>query len=169
MRIISKHKDYYDYYQGIFGIDNNKIFRRGDVYKRIPLQSSHTKNYVFAINNKLYYLEEDKNGIKQYDPNEHRSFNWQYQFPTTTTINIEKRKPIVYGTLWGNRIIWKDEDPLMSSFEFYKIMDAKALYIEVETFLGFLVDHQEIPNNQSDIEKLVAHGFDKKNSFRNTK
>jgi hypothetical protein len=30
MKIISKHKDYYDYFQGIYGVDKMKILDRGD-------------------------------------------------------------------------------------------------------------------------------------------
>ena len=33
MRIFSKYKDYYDYHQGIFGMDNKRIYTRKEVYR----------------------------------------------------------------------------------------------------------------------------------------
>ena len=45
-------------------------------------------------------------------------------------------------------------------------MSAKKVYIEVETFLGWLVDNPPLPDEQTNIGKVVSHGFDKRTSFR---
>lgn len=174
MRIISKHKDYYDYLQGIYGIDNNKIYRRDD-----PIicgdfishwRSDHTV-HCFAINSKLYTICQNKEGFyidKDINNKENLCLH-KTVLDEIPTVNIEKRKPIVYGKLWGNNINWESGDPIMSSFDFHKVLSPEKIYIEVETFLGYLKDHPEMPDKQSDTEKLLSHGFDKKISFRHRK
>ncbi len=175
MRIISKHKDYYDYLQGVYGIDNNKVYKREDYIicgDFISYWNSDHTVHCFAINNKLYTICQNKKGFYTDDKLKIQNSNPFLRrtiLLKTPTVNIERRKPIVYGRLWGNSINWVKGDPIMKSFDFHKVLSAEQLYIEVETFLGYLKDHPEIPNNQSDIEKLLSHGFDKKKSFRHRK
>lgn len=61
MKIISKHKDYYDYLQGIYGVDNYKIYNRTKIVleKEFELVFEDKKKkpnqhfiYAFAINGK---------------------------------------------------------------------------------------------------------------------
>jgi hypothetical protein len=59
--------------------------------------------------------------------------------------------------------------PLLSDFKFGKYLAAEEIYKEIYTFISWLKDHPEIPNNQTDKEKILTHGFDLKDSFRNTK
>ncbi len=66
MLIISKIKDYYDYFQGIFGIDKKKILKRSNyiLFEKDDFYMS-SRNYnihIFAINNKMYFLIETKKG-----------------------------------------------------------------------------------------------------------
>ena len=61
MKIISKHKDYYDYLQGIYGIDELKVLdRRSNNPYTQPVLSIYNYNkdkvyhYIFAICDELY-------------------------------------------------------------------------------------------------------------------
>lgn len=69
MKIISKHKDYYDYLQGIYGVDELKVLdRRSDNSYTQPELSIDNYNrdnvyhYTFAICNELYdvYVRNSK-------------------------------------------------------------------------------------------------------------
>jgi hypothetical protein len=169
MKIISKYKDYYDYFQGIFGIDHNKIFKRKDyILKPDYVEATYTKyiTHCFAINGQIKILFEDKDGIYTEEKKAEYSISL---IKKTTDINIVKRSPVVYGRAHGAGIKWEDGDPILKTFELYKIMSAKDVYVEVESFMGYLKDHPEIPNNQTNMEKLESHGFDKKKSFRHRK
>ena len=174
MLIITKHKDYYDYLQGIYGVDNNKVYKRENYLIHQgwvePLGGSY-KTHCFAINNKTYFIYEIKSGfyVDKRPTKWDLSFMFREPISEKTDINIKKRKPIVYGRLRGNKYEWWSGDPIMQSFDFYKILTAEQMYIEVETFLGYLKDHPEIPNKQTNVEKLESHGFDKKISFRHRK
>jgi len=60
MKIISKYKDYYDYLQGIYGVDNMKVLdRRSDnPYTKLETIVDSNKDrvyhYIFAICDELY-------------------------------------------------------------------------------------------------------------------
>lgn len=182
MFIISKIKDYYDYYQGVFGIDKKKVLKRNGYIlfqKDEFYMSSHNYNvHVFAINNKMYFLIETKKGIfkpskllfKKLGISEWNASYMinKYKQGISTDINKIKRTPITYVINPRNmkKIDWENGSPILKTFSFHKLMTAKELYIEVETFLGYLIDNPEIPNKQTNNEKLLAHGFDKKKSFR---
>jgi hypothetical protein len=208
MQIISKRKDYYDYYQGIFGIDKTKVFNRTGFIKvsnqwshhkddfmtgkRVPIEMKLEKGYwqkdtypdnsftihTFAINHKLYFIMQNSEGFHRITKtflnhinkrgnviDNMRDFIKGIEIPTN--VNKELRIPIAYSSDYGSS--WETEHPLMNTFGFHKVMDARDLYIEVETFMGYLKDHPEIPNNQTDIGKLESAGFDKKISFRHRK
>ncbi|MCF6297925.1 MAG: hypothetical protein L3J08_08085 [Flavobacteriaceae bacterium] len=184
MKIISKYKDYYDYLQGIYGIDQNKIFQRTNIIEEQDFDLDFEKEgyyfYLFAINNKIYSLIRTSKGFSPISENTLKllGFEQSYLFEkvldlnkTKTEINKETRKPIVMAFLDGDyEIDWiKDKDPLMQSFSFHKILSAKDLYIEVETFLGWIKDNPPIPNNQTNKEKIISKGFDMKISFRHRK
>jgi len=187
MRIISKYKDYYDYLQGIYGVDQNKIFIRKNILKEEDLNLDFEKEkyyyYAFAINHKIYSLVRTAEGI--YPISEEvlkrlgvEYLEWDSAFRyyskinhSPTDINKVTRKPIVlsWNNLWHELNWIKDKDPLMKSFSFHKILSAKELYIEVESFFGWIKDNPPIPDNQTDEEKILSHGFDLKISFRHRK
>lgn len=188
MRIISKHKDYYDYLQGIYGIDQNKIFQRTDILKEqdfaLDFEEEDYYFYLFAINNKIYSLLRTAKGfypisetiLKDLGFDEYSCYDYLFEKAlelnnTSTDINKETRKPIVVSLFENTyEIKWLvDKDPLMKSFSFHKILSAKDLYIEVETFLGWIKDNPPIPNKQTDKEKILSNGFDNKISFRHRK
>ena len=58
----------------------------------------------------------------------------------------------------------------LSKWGFHQVMSAPEIYQVLDTFVSnVLVKDQMPPTPQTDIEKVEAHGFDKKTSFRNVK
>jgi len=60
MKIISKHKDYFDYYSGIYGIDEKLILdrRNWDLKQKSVLNIDYIKHdllHCIAFNNKFYF------------------------------------------------------------------------------------------------------------------
>ena len=201
MKIISKYKDYYDYYQGVFGMDNTKVYTRKDVKVFEPDRYGFIDDYteyafyicgiqytMYEFKDKFYHtpeelMELDKvlkedNDVPSYRKLSLRgkwNFGWygkdrtlemyEYLYNKTNGVstdeNVRRREPILVQTNLGGI-----EVPLLESFEFYKVMDAETLYIEVERFLGWLVDNPPLPDTQTNVGKIEGHGFDKKTSFR---
>lgn len=180
MRIISKYKDYYDYYQGIFGVDNNKIYKRTNYifYEKFnpTLRVYDFLLHTFAINNKIHFFFEDKAKMLYLTKDNLANLKLPYYTEkhvleiisnADTDINRQKRQPIVYGRIVrGNKIVWQNGVPIMKSFGFQKVMSARKLYIEVESFMGYLKDNPPIPDKRTNKEKIITNGFDVKTSFR---
>jgi len=198
MRIIRKQKDYYDYYQGVFGIDTTKTYDRRNTVayvKQYPFFNEsagapteltfHICGVLYTIfdfRGEFYHTAEE---LKQLDTLLRTKHNTNLQIPyrfypltdnsyqtfydtkngVSTDVNLKYREPILIKDFgWGTA----DEYviPLLKTFDFNKIMSAKKMYINIETFLGFLIDNPPLPDNQTNVGKIVSHGFDKKRSFR---
>jgi len=187
MKIISKHKDYYDYLQGIYGIDNYKIYNRKNIIleKDFELVFEDEKKkpyqhfiYVFAINNRVYKMIKTRNGIFPMTKEllkllgyDRWNLDCTLSFDKTTDLNRKFRKPVL--VLEGG-YLYKDSDktefdPILKTFGFHKVLTAHEIYVEVETFLGWMKDNPEPPNNQTNDNKVLANGFDLKTSFRHKK
>jgi len=186
MKIISKHKDYYDYLQGIYGIDNYKIYKRTNVIKEEDFETEFDLKdkkkrakqhffYSFAINNKKYQIIKTVKGffpvsktiLKELGYSKWRIEDIISSQGKSTDLNRKYRKPILisFNNEYNSFEVNQNSDPFMKSFHFHKILTAHELYIEVETFLGWIKDNPPIENNQTDVEKILSNGFDKKNQF----
>jgi len=61
-------------------------------------------------------------------------------------------------------------NPRLKRFEFYKVFDSYSAFQEIHMFLsGVLGNKEKETINISDMDRLTAHGFDKKTSFRKEK
>ncbi len=70
----------------------------------------------------------------------------------------------------NHRPIIKGRTPKLSSLGLAAYIDPQQLYQELAMFVGnVLKPVEQAPSNMKDIEKVVAHGFDKKASFRHRK
>jgi hypothetical protein len=187
MKIISKHKDYYDYLQGIYGIDNYKVYNRKNIVQEkdfeIVFEDKKRKPYqhfiyAFAINNKVYKMVKTRVGIFPLTREFLKSLEYDkwsqdraLDFDETTDLNRKLRKPILVceGGYLDEKSKKLDCDPILKTFGFHKVLTAREVYIEVETFLGWMKDNPEPPNNQTNANKILANGFDLKTSFRHRK
>lgn len=96
------------------------------------------------------------------------SIDRSLDFDETTDLNKLLRKPVLVSE---GGYLYKDSkkiecDPILKTFGFHKVLTAHEVYVEVETFLGWMKDNPEPPNNQTNANKIVTNGFDLKTSFR---
>jgi hypothetical protein len=222
MKIISKHKDYYDYLQGIYGIDELVVYDRRtenlikhidsikleiydfaicDFIYRIYFyknKSYHTPdelielhhllindNYIGSDDRKVYLLktyEYSSNWVKNkgIEDSAKRHFD---EYNHSTQINKNLRIPILIKNEFGEIIHEKSFNgrigrtfntsrwsiPDLSSFGIAKYIPAVEIYQRITEFISWTKDNPEIPNKQTDKEKVLSHGFDIKQSFRHRK
>lgn len=193
MKIIAKYKDYYDYLAGIYGIDDLLVYDRRDGANILPEYDSYF-NYTIAfcgnLYNMVYHLGKFYHTISDFEQlwnmiindraaksNAHLTFGvygymrrGKIHFPSPkvekkamvlpTNINKKLREPIlVKSCKWVKPIS-------LQELGFAKVKSAHEVYTEMSNFLGWLVDNPPLPDNQTDKEKVVSHGFDLKKSFR---
>lgn len=94
----------------------------------------------------------------------------KYRF---TDANIKFRQPVlISGKFSMLDVDFRDKSgngygvPILKDFPIPKYLDAESIYQAITGFLGWLNDNPEIPNKQSNEEKILSHGFDLKSSFR---
>ncbi len=187
MYIISKYKDYYDYLNGIYGIDEKVILdRRAGVTNIIitPVLGSHC-TFKLAVCNTLYtaLVDRDKNIYwgEEMKPfcTYNKSYGWVYRGdgkiwngakiqiePQPTKVNQEENCPIVY--VHGHRDQSRVHFPRLSDYRIASIYPAEEIYKDL---YNWIVKQSEpvVTDTRKDIEKVVSHGFDKITSFRNKK
>lgn len=203
MKLISKYKDYYDYLQGIYGIDELIVYdRRGEIQEPsefYPINSFNEPqvvSYNFAICNKEYTVyqykekfyhtpiqilklnkeiqKDGKVGYLSYSRRkietlEQASIHYMKNNHSNTSINEILRKPVLIcvGDFMEDRKdpkSWKV--PNLQKYGVGSWYRAEEIWKDIYSFISYLKDNPEIPNKQTDLEKLQAHGFDKKVSFR---
>lgn len=197
MKIISKYKDYYDYLVGAkFGLDNNVVLDRtkGIIIDNYLLKSSYQfynyKTIKIAICGKLYEGICDVDGNvywnnnmipfgefkKDWKGNELFYINVGTDYrpilnpvsihPIETKINEEENCPIVFVT--GNRNQNREIFPCLKNTKIASIYPPEKIFMDVYNWISKRNETNYI-DNRTDIEKLEAKGFNKKNSFRKIK
>lgn len=186
MKIISKFKDYYDHLVSYYGYDDHIVYDRRPTDK-LPLLYCQDLTFikgdsiVFSICGQYIpiYINSDgtvafsRNEIKE---NKHDKY-WAEHFfikyeNRKSTLNTELRNPIIASRHndWHNiqHNAWHNIHyvPILKDFKFASRFDAHELYQNVYAFLGWLKDHPEPPNTQTNKDKILAHGFDARTSFR---
>lgn len=175
MKIISKHKDYYDHLVSHYGYDETRVYdRRHNVLNTprydgcIEISICGTYYPVVSLKNKIYH-EYDPNVMDHWDQDFFRCFKGK-----KSTLNEKFRQPVVIPS-WDYKYDYKKRKaetietyiiPILGNFGFPKIIDADEMYQRIYAYLGWLKDNPEPPDNQTDKDKVVSHGFDPKSSFR---
>lgn len=192
MRIISKFKDYYDHLVGMYGVDPKLVMDRTSYYNLPYIPSDNTKVTLSVcdyeveglwVKGKVLYGEELIPHInKKYKNCERDEYEHYYIFlPGASLWNHIKilKKPtkrenspnITYNCpilVWdGLRKEWL-KHPILKEYQFYKVYPAKEIWLLLSEWLGKRLD-SERPDNQTNKEKIISHGFDPKISFRNIK
>lgn len=178
MKIISKHKDYYDHLVGHYGYDETIVYDRRNKSTPWNLPKFGEGQYLLSICNKFYpvvhvngkfYHEYSEDLPKNY--HNHSLFFSRYYYKgwrKSSEFNIKHRTPVILCEQ-GCRGAYVGEDvfiPTLSQFGIPSIIDAHTMYQMIYNFLSWLKDNPEPPNNQSNSNKIVAHGFDLRKSFR---
>lgn len=168
MKIISKHKDYYDYLVSYYGFDPMIVYDRRETrkihfYKPWFLENPKIEEvYLFAIcgefipvyyNNGEFHFNSENLKLSPY---ESKTMGKRGQ---KTDLNTIHRQPVLY--VYGGVYI-----PRLADFGFPSHIDANDMYQRIYAFLGWLKDNPEAPQITDNTQKILAHGFDKRTSFR---
>lgn len=85
----------------------------------------------------------------------------------STTLNIEHNCPVMLvDNSPDGRIYPIVKNPRLADFSFAKAIEPEVAWMQIN---DFFISQPAVVNNQTDKEKISAHGFDLKHSFRNTK
>jgi hypothetical protein len=193
MRIISKYKDFYDYLQGIYGIDpkivydrrweNESMFTLDDVYcngdepQSVLFSICDIYYVVYVYKNVVYVgdeiksiLEEiiDDNNIYYYLNDKYISLSELVYHLKSNNINTTINCPSVIINGTGkykdvSRNI-KSHTFRMSDFGINRIVSPHDMYVMISNFLS---KENDVIDNRTNVEKIESNGFDKKVSFRN--
>ncbi len=196
MKILSKFKDYYDYLQGIYGIDETILYNRTfkEPFYHLPYLSisgykyKQPEPYILAICSTIYivhlyngsfYFGDDIFRILQltdnkYKHNRHYKFNGDYfavsiteKHKLYTDVNIKHNCPVCL--IVPATMQTKEiiiKNIRLADFGLAQILAPQYIYSLIS---GFLTQEKFIEHPRTDVEKIISHGFDKKTSFRNVK
>ncbi len=227
MKIISKHKDYYDWAVSIYGLDEIMVYDRRTEYLEKPEKDPTTRplnghkvaSHKFSICNRIYVVYQYRNKfyhtvddllvlneilkVEKVDDTFLRTkYSWRNENKKLRTVAEEKykkenhkskvnkeiREPVLIQAAYSkgsfpftaqrkgatffdsNKKIssyWRIPD--LSAYGFASWFSSEQMFQDVYAFISWKKDHPEIPNKQSDTEKLKSHGFDDKISFRHRK
>lgn len=185
MLIISKFKDYYDYLQGIYGIDNKKVL------DRTSIPNSYVQEYI-SIKNKesLFHYPEE---ILYFCGDVYKLYckaNYQYLWGNDRTSRFSRDYgwitrdsfDIVYE---DDTIVWiKDTKPVndknkkidlpyfvkdgtmpvLKHLYFDKVLPPDECYRQIEQYISY--KEPEPNTDPNDMNRYEGKGFDKKTSFR---
>lgn len=190
MKIISKYKDYYDYLQGIYGVDEKLILDRTEFtpLKYIP---SFTQVVTFYIgewqidglwkDGKIYFCDEIEQFSNQKQFNPFKQFNieeywiiprgkWCEQlyclkkpkYLGDKSITWAENYPILYKT---NTSLCKS--PILNEFGFHKVFNPHEIWVILSEWLGKQITKNEpvVPVGDDKV-RILSAGFDLKTSFR---
>lgn len=100
--------------------------------------------------------------------------HWKHWYYTESDKNVELREPVLVehkgNTHYHHFGYDSDREAvkplLLSQYNFASVMSPENAWINISNFLGWCVDNPPLPNNQTNKEKILSHGFDLKRSFR---
>jgi len=163
MKIISKHKDYYDFEVKYFGFDDSRVYDRRN---KNPISSVQDEWSLFHICGNQYPVVKKHNKF-YFEPSKELDHddNWFIKDNSgySTDINFKLQQPVIlmheyYTKQW--------EIPILANYGFASYINSRKMYRMIYDYLGWMKDNPPIPDNQSDKEKVSSHGFDLKRSFR---
>ena len=125
---------------------------------------------------------EKKKDLIRFEQNEKKarqarqSFFDYYKGKDFTKMHVQADSPIILTffdckyVCYNNYKIELIKNPCLRELDFARIMPSTKIYQEIEMFLGNELVKDIMPSSyQSDIEKIISHGFDTKISFRKRK
>lgn len=162
MKIISKEKDYYDYFVSIRGRDEYIVYdRRGAVSPAGKWQYSftllHICDYSYPIvqNKGVFYFTPCNSSLRR-DENDFLS-----RGRAISEINNRESQPVLMTDKWG----YYPQIPNLSRITGWPaIMPAEEIYDQI---YNWLMAKKNPPTVKQDNKgKILSHGFDLKTSFR---
>jgi len=227
MKIISKHKDYYDWAVSIYGLDEIMVYdRRTDHLEKAdddpdfrPVNGFVITKHVFSVCNNLYTVFQFRNKFyhtvddlivldeilrveKVDDDFLAGRYRWRNEGKSKralaeekfkeenykSKVNREIRQPVLIKTTHsigsfkftaqktGSPFFDTDKKveshwriPDLSTYGFASWFSAEQIFQDIYAFISWTKDNPEIPNKQTNEEKIQSNGFDTKISFRHRK
>jgi len=176
MLIISKkYKDYYDYLQGIYGVDKKVVLDRSKSEGFVPSDRTgftlHLCDFAYDcwFQDKEYFWCERIKEVAQ----RKYYFDDTYTMPDGRThlrdkvipsnINKKYNCPIVVTYRFDKNSC---NYPTLKNLNFVSVLSAKEVYLKLATWLS---KEPEVLDTRTNEEKIQTNGFDIKKSFRHRK
>ena len=188
MKIIAKYKDYYDFLQGIYGVDEKLVYDRRDgvsINERTALLypqdgdrvviSAAGKTYPAIFHEgkwsckresfvKFFEDKKPKKRVGLYRRTVDSPPKWYDKvFEASTDLNAIECEPVLIKSP-SYKTSFKPS--LLSDYGIASVLSPEQAFINISAFLGWMVDNPPLPDILTDKEKVVSHGFDLKTSFR---
>jgi len=168
MKIISKYRDYYDHMVSKYGFDESRVYDRRGKIVHDPF--SGWNEFLISICGTYYPIVVHHKTRKLFFESDKQLTYWEDNFicryrGKKSPLNEKFRQPVLMDASDHNGKIFYSI-PLLANFKFASIIEPDEMYQSIYNFLGWLKDNPEPPNTQTDKDKIVAHGFDAKRSFR---
>jgi hypothetical protein len=191
MKIISKYKDYYDYLQGIYGIDPLKVLDRTKHGLYNDSDKVYSLGLVFCGDNYTRYLRPTKPSSFRYTreleeferllsriknntqdaayvsddlvwiKTVHNSMNSVFRNNHESNLSNSEFPYFIKQPSYLSREVLI---PKLDEIKFNHVMSAEMCYLEIERFISY-----REPDPDSDPDDMVRYeqkGFDAKTSFR---
>jgi hypothetical protein len=193
MKIISKYKDYYDYLQGVYGVDEKLILDRTKFTSIMYIPSNNAISTIhigewkiqgYWFNNKIHFgkeVEQFSNqnrkilyiSEKNYDKNKYYiiangKFSNLYCLKEPEFLNDKSPTWIENcSILEGNRTDYYNKFPILREYNIQKVFSAEKVWQILSEWLGKQITRNEkqVPIGD-DKTRILSHGFDLKTSFR---
>ncbi|MCU0436700.1 MAG: hypothetical protein MUC49_02225 [Raineya sp.] len=189
MKIISNYKDYYDYLQGVWGVDEKIVYKREPIYNDYPkgLYSFHIvgkwymgyfdgQKWIYDFE-ELYEFNRGKRLVAQGDDTLHNYlFNFSpfgfkneliTDFPKSDKNEKYKMPVLLYKydclSVFSSHTT-SSRYPLLQNTFIPKILPPEQIFIQISNFIA--PKDLDIQNSPTDLNRFEGKGFDKKTSFR---
>lgn len=187
MKIIDKRKDYYDYLQGVWGMDPKAVYYRTaqEVFKpgerpefftkQIPEGVHGYQGVIYLVCGRIVHEIEFRNGkdgivmkrVRQYSEDRPAG-----RPPLTIEWRIMRMKKYVgwkgKGYLCQEKVFEEYKaNPFLLSFPL-TVIPAEEVFSGIQDYILSKYD-VDVFDRRTDIQKLEAAGFDRWTSFRNVK
>lgn len=195
MKIISKYKDYYDYLQGIYGVDEKLVLDRTKFTQSIKYFTDYKiiKFYIcdwlvegIIYNNKILFGKDIEQIAYSYNNNPEYQ-RWFYKKDTDEYYNIlNPRYRIEVKVLKQPKKLSETQSiniklncpilvetlkgdyenfPILKDYNLVDVFSPQDIWLMLSEWIGKSND-KLIVDIRTDIQKLVGKGFDSKTSFR---
>jgi hypothetical protein len=187
MKLVSKYKDYWDYLQGIYGVDEKVVFERDSIFKDYSpdtLYYFHILNKTYCglftkdgwihdfdeldkyykdnSSNRLFYSQSRQLALYLYGEISWWKKNKLLKIYPETLLNIENNCPILVAR--NNNI---NKFPLLKDTFIPSILPAHDIYVGLVDWFSY--KEPVVETKPEDMIRFESKGFDKKDSFRNVK
>jgi hypothetical protein len=149
--------------------DKQYLFSAKLYYKKegfLYVSTNGVFNLEKIFNDNKHYFEKEITIVSCNLENFHYSYNFMYKG--------YKVKEFNYSSLsWAdvlineNRLEQKIDNPILSNTCIPHFIPAKDIWISLMNYISSKYNDKTIDIKNSDVDKIVNHGFDKKTSFRN--